>query len=249
MHLTELPAEVLAHCVLFLFNEFDVHGGDDPLEATHNWIVSSRAFCAHASILWTAAADRFLQPLKPLLLLPLTPNIVVLRRIVTKMRKACRGETLAYVGRERDGDAPPTLPESDCNEYNFKLLVQPPRRQQRQPVITISWQCTKVASGYRPLSRREASRWEVERVSMSGMRHSACGQCFVMQSETRGRAASRVPCRYDFELIWNGLAVRLRSGTVLQGTGPNHQQGWAVLDDPAFVPRVHMLPHPLPVPH
>ena len=109
----------------------------------------------------------------------------------------------------------------------------------------MSWQCTKVASGYKPLTRQEAWGgayrwlWDEEQVEI----HSLSANRYTLESCSR--TASRASCRYNFEIAWNGLLVQLVDGKVLQGSGPKRQLGWGVLDDPVLgAPRVSMLPLP-----
>ena len=115
--------------------------------------------------------------------------------------------------RRRDN---PALGCSDCNEYNFKLSLQPPTRttrlSQSQPVCSISWQCTKVASGYKPLTAREARQWDTERVEISNF----AAPRFTVASNSN--TASRARCLYTFEQAYNGLLVRLTNGSVLTGS-------------------------------
>ena len=254
--LSVLRVEELELVVLHMFDE--VHGSFEPLAAIHGLVLVEKAVCANAEIVWAAATKRFLLPLQPLLTQQQKqPNLLDLRRIVTLMQTALRCESFSYVGREREGDEDPALGCSDCNEYNFKLSLQPPTRTTRQsqsePVCSISWQCTKVASSYKlherscrykPLTPREARQWDTERVEVS----TFAAPRFTMVSNSNS-TASRARCRYTFEQAFNGLLVRLTNGSVLTGSsGPKYQLGWGVLDDHLLVPRMQMLPLP-PPPH
>lgn len=253
MKLSALSVEELELLVLHMFS--DAHGTFEPLAAIHGLVLVEKTICANAEILWAAATKRFLLPLQPLLTQQQEPNLLDLRRIVTLMRKALRCESFSYVGRERDGDEDPALGCSDCNEYNFKLSLQPLTRTTRlgMPVCSISWQCMKVASGYKPLTAREARQWDTERVEISNF----AAPRFTMVSNSN--TASRARCLYTFELAYNGLLVRLTNGSVLKphphhtltngsvltgSSGPKYQLGWGVLDDLLLVPRMQMLPLP-----
>ena len=242
MKLSALSMEELELLVPHMFD--DAHGTFEPLAAIHGLVLVEKAICANAGRLWAAATKRFLLPLQPLLTQQQKhPNRLDLLRIVTLMRKALRCESFSYVGREREGDEDPALGCSDCNEYNFKLSLQPPTRttrlSQSQPVCSISWQCTKVASGYKPLTAREARQWDTERVEISNF----AAPRFTVASNSN--TASRARCLYTFEQAYNGLLVRLTNGSVFTvSSGPKYQLGWGVLDDLLLVPRMQMLPLP-----
>jgi len=252
--LLSLPAELLLQCVAHIFD--GAPGDFEPLAAVQSIVATASALRACTESLWRTAAKHFLLPLQPLLAQPAVrhpPGLLELRQITTRMRHALHGECFSYVGRQREGDEP-SLADADCNEHTFTLSLQPRRARSRihavlpervrrpqpsSPVCSVSWQCTKVASGYKPLTRQEAWLWDEEQVEI----HSLSANRYTLESCSR--TASRASCRYNFEIAWNGLLVQLVDGKVLQGSGPKRQLGWGVLDDPVLgAPRVSMLPLP-----
>lgn len=246
--LLSLPAELLLQCVAHIFD--GAPGDFEPLAAVQSIVATVSALRACTESLWLTAAKHFLLPLQPLLAQPAVrhpPGLLELRQITTRMRQALRGECFSYVGRQREGDEP-SLADADCNEHTFKLSLQPRRAQGRSrrpqpssPVCSVSWQCTKVASGYKPLTRQEARLWDSEQVEIRA--HCLSANRYTLESCSS--TASRARCRYNFEIAWNGLLVQLVDGKVLQGSEPKRQLGWGVLDDPVLgAPRVSMLPLP-----